>query len=176
MQRITLVLAIILPIAALTACGQQAQQKEQAKKVAAKPNLPPPPQPGQYRVDLRINRVEFPGMGGAMADKARSMFGTSAQTSEYCLTPQEAGKGREEYYRRTLAKGDCKYEKLNLTGTSIDALLVCQTGQGMTARNEVTGTFTATGSDMAIKSRSQVPGGSVSMEATVSSQRIGDCS
>lgn len=176
MQRIASLLAIVLPVAALAACGQAADEKEQAKQAVEAPKLPPPPQPGQYRVDLRINRVEFPGMGGAMADKAKAMFGTSAQTSEFCLTPQDASKGREEYYRRTLAKGDCKYEKLNLTATSIDAVLVCQTGQGMTARNEVTGTFTATGSDMAIKSLSQVPGGSVSMEATVNSQRIGDCS
>ena len=176
MPRITSLLAFALPLAALAACGQQQERKDQAKPAASASKLPPPPQPGQYRVELRINRVEFPGMGGAMADKAKAMFGSSAQTSEFCLTPQEAGKGREEYYRRTLAKGDCKYEKRNLTDTAIDAVLVCQTGQGMSARNEVTGTFTATGSNMAIKSLSQVPGGSVSMEATVTSQRIGDCS
>ena len=175
MQRIGSVFAIFLAVATLAACGQEPARKKQAGATAESPKVPPPPQPGQYRVNLRIDRVEFPGMGAGMADKARSMFGSSAQVSEYCLTPQEAGKGREEYYRRTTAKGECRYEKLALTDKTIDAVLICQTGQGMTARNEVSGTFTATRSDIAIKSVSQVPGGSVSMEATVSSERIGDC-
>ncbi len=171
MRRIALAVAAIIP---LTACGQE-PQKQPGKEAPAATASPPALQPGQYRVVLRINRVEFPGMTGPMADKAKTMFGTSAQTSEYCLTPQDADKGREDYYRRTLAKGDCKYERLTLTATSIDAVLVCQTGQGMTARNEVAGTFTATGSNVAVKSRSEVAGGAISMEAEVSSARIGDC-
>ncbi|MEY4056513.1 MAG: hypothetical protein RL519_1848 [Pseudomonadota bacterium] len=171
MYRIAMALAMIMP---LVACGQE-PAKQPAKEAAGEADHPPPVLPGQYRVDLRINRVEFPGMTGPMADKAKTMFGTSAQTSEYCLTTADAGTGREDYYRRTLAKGDCKYEKLKLTGKSIDAVLVCQTGQGMTARNEVAGTFTATGSNIAVKSTSQIAGGSVKMEAEVRSERIGDC-
>lgn len=173
MRRIALAFAIILPLAG---CSQEPAKQGAAKPAAADPNQPPPPQPGQYRVTMKVTKVEFPGMTGAMADKARTMFGSTAQTSEYCLTPEDAGKGREDYHRRTLAKGDCKYERLKLTADAIDAALVCQTGQGMIARNEVTGTFTATRSDFAIKSRSQVGGGGeISMEAKVTSERIGDC-
>jgi len=172
MRRIALAIAVVLPLAA---CGQEPAKQEPAKQASADTDRPPAPQPGQYRVVMKVNKVEFPGMTGVMSEKARTMFGTTAQTSEYCLTAADAGKGREDYYRRTLAKGDCKYERLNLTAKSIDAALVCQTGQGMTARNEVTGTFTATRSDIAIKSLSQVPGGEISMEAEVTSERIGDC-
>lgn len=172
MRRIALALAAIC---SLTACGQE-QSKQPEKAAPQATDSPPTLQPGQYRVVLRINRVEFPGMTGAMADKAKAMFGGSAQTSEYCLTPADAARGREDYYRRTLVKGDCKYDKLNLTARSIDAVLVCQTGQGMTARSEVAGTFTATGSNVAVKSRSEVAGGAISMEAEVTSERIGDCS
>lgn len=172
MRRIGLSLAMLLPLAA---CGQEPQKQDPARQSATEAKLPPPPQPGQYRVTMKVNKVEFPGMTGAMSEKAKTMFGTTAQTSEYCLTAADAGKGREDYYRRTLAKGDCRYERLNLTAKSIDAALVCQTGQGMTARNEVTGTFTATRSDIAIKSLSQVPGGEISMDAAVTSERIGDC-
>jgi len=173
MRRIAFAIAVLLPLAG---CGQEPPKREADRQVAAKPNLPPPPQPGQYRVTMKVNKVEFPGMTGVMSEKAKNLFGTTAQTSEYCLTPADAGKGREDYYRRTLAKGDCRYERLKLTATAIDAALVCQTGQGMTARNEITGTFTATRSDIAIKSLSQVPGGEISMEAAVTSERIGDCS
>ena len=172
MHRIALAIAVLLPLAG---CGQEPAKQEPAKQAVTDMNVPPAPQPGQYRVLLKVTKVEFPGMTGVMSEKARTMFGSTAQTSEYCLTAQEAAKGREDYYRRTLAKGDCKYERLNLTAKSIDAALVCQTGKGMTSRNEVTGTFTPTRSDIAIKSLSQVPGGEISMEATVTSERIGDC-
>ena len=172
MRRIALAIAIILP---LTACGQEPEKQALAQQPAAEADQPPAPQPGQYRVVMKVNKGEFPGMTGTMSDRARAVFGETAQTSEYCLTPEDAGKGRADYYRRTIAKGNCKYERLNLTAKSIDAVLVCQTGQGMTARNEVSGSFTAARSDLSIKSLSQVPGGEVIMEAAVSAERIGDC-
>lgn len=172
MRRIALACAIAL---SLSACEQGAANQDAAKPAATDPNLSTAPRPGQYRVTTKVTKVEFPGMTGAMSEKARTMFGATAQASEYCLTPQDAGKGREDYYRRTLAKGDCKYERLRLTNNSIDAVLVCQTGQGMTARNEIAGTFTDTRSDLAIKSLSRVPGGEISMAAEVASERIGDC-
>ena len=172
MRRIALAIAIILP---LTACGQEPEKQALAQQPAAEADQPPAPQPGQYRVVMKVNKVEFPGMTGVMSERAKTMFGTTAQTSEYCLTAADAAKGREDYYRRTLAKGACRYERLKLTATAIDAALVCQTGQGMTARNEVTGTFTANRSDIAIKSLSQVQGGEISMETAVTSERIGDC-
>ncbi|MFN5780415.1 MAG: dimethylarginine dimethylaminohydrolase, partial [Novosphingobium sp.] len=40
-------------------------------------------------------------MDGAMNEKAKSMFGGTGQTSEFCLTPAEAQKGQEEFYKRT---------------------------------------------------------------------------
>lgn len=172
MRRIALALAFVL---SLPACGPQPAQQEVASPAATDANQPPLPQPGQYRVTTKVTRVEFPGMTAAMAEQAKTMFGAAAQASEYCLTPQDAGKGREDYYRRILAKGDCRYERLRLTKGSIDAALVCQTGQGMTARSEIAGTFTATRSDLTIRSLSRVPGGEMAMDLAVTSERIGDC-
>ncbi len=173
MHRIALAIAILFQLAA---CSQEPVQKEGPRRgPIADFGLPPPPQPGQYRVTMKVSKVEFPGMTGAMSERAKTMFGTTAQTSEYCLTAADAAKGREEYYRQTLTKGDCRYEKRSIGFDRIDAVLVCQTGKGMTARNDISGTFTAVRSELTIKSLSQVQGGEISMEAEVSSERIGDC-
>lgn len=172
MRRIASVVAMLIILAA---CGQDPVQNEPAKQAAPATGEPTALQPGQYRVVMKVNRVEFPGMTGVAAEKAKAMFGTVAQTSEYCLTPEDAAKGRKEHFRRTLAKGDCQYDKLNLTNGSIDGELVCQTGQGMTARNKISGTFNAVRSDIAVDSLSQVPGGQIRMAIETSAERIGEC-
>lgn len=174
MRRIALAIATILPLAA---CGQEPAQQSPDQPVAEAVAKAPQPEPGQYRVTMTVSNIAFPGMDGAMNNKAKSMFGGTGQTSEFCLTPAEAQKGQEEFYKRT-AEGDCKYEKFSATGGSIDAVMVCQTGKGMTARTEMKGTFSAVRSDLTLKTQSQVPGapgGGMSMDARIVSERIGDC-
>ena len=174
MHRIALAIATILPLAA---CGQE-PAKPSPDQAAAKAAVDAPqPQPGKYRVTMMVKNIAFPGMNGAMNDKAKTMFGSTGHTSEFCLTPAEAKKGREEFFRRT-AEGDCKYEKFSATGGSIDAVMVCQTGKGMTARTEMKGTFSSVRSDLTLKTQSQVPGapgGGMAMDAQILSERIGDC-
>jgi hypothetical protein len=177
MPRIALAL---VPLAVLTACGQEPAQQtpDQAAQAAeAAAASAPRPEPGKYKVTMKVNSITFPGMTGQMAEKAKGMFGGTGQASEFCLTPEDAKKGQEEFYKRT-AEGNCKYEKFSATGGAIDAVMVCQTGKGMSARTELKGTFSSTRSDLTMKTQSQVPGapgGGMNMDAQVTSERIGDC-
>lgn len=174
MRRIALAVAIILPLAA---CGQEPAQQSPDQAAAEAVAKAPQPEPGQYRVTMKVSNITFPGMDGAMAEKAKTMFGGTGHTSEFCLTPADAQKGQKEFYKRT-AEGDCKYEKFSATDGSIDAVMLCQTGKGMTARTEMKGIFSSVRSDITLKTQSQVPGapgGGMTMDAQIISERIGDC-
>jgi hypothetical protein len=167
----------ILPLLLLAACGQEpsGQSPDQAAAEAAAHARQP--QPGQYRVTMKVNDISFPGMTGPMAEQARTMFGDTGHVTEFCLTPAEAKKGQEEFLKRT-AEGDCKYEKFSATDGAIDAVMVCQTGQGMTARTEMKGSFSPTRSELTLKTQSQMPGapgGGMAMDAQILSERIGEC-
>lgn len=172
-------IACLVPLVLLAACGQEPAKQPPERAAAAA--VPDGPQPGLYRTTMKVNDIRFPGLTGPMAQQARTMFGGTGQITEFCLTPTEATKGRKEFLKRT-AEGDCKFERFNATdsatGAAIDAAMVCQTGQGMIARTELAGTFTPTKSELAIKTESRMPhmpGGSMTMDAQLVSERIGDC-
>lgn len=175
MRRIALSIA---PLTLLAACGQGAGDQSSSEVAAAAAAASAPrPEPGQYKVTMKVNQIGFPGMKGPMADSAKDMFGATGHVTEFCLTPEESAKGQEEFYKRT-AEGDCTYERFSAAGGKIDAVMICQTGKGMTARTEMTGTFTTTRSDLALKTQSQfpgAPGGGMNMDAQIVSERIGDC-
>lgn len=165
--------------AALLAGCQQAKDEAKAPEVAqaeAAAELPRP-QPGLYRMVTKITDIAIPGMPPEMAAQAKGMFSATGQTEEYCLTPEDAAKGFEEMTRRS-AEGNCKYERFSADGGKLDAKMSCQTGAGMVTNSELSGTFTATGSELSMKSDAtspDMPGGAMRMAGTISTQRIGDC-
>ncbi|MEY4237783.1 MAG: hypothetical protein RL339_384 [Pseudomonadota bacterium] len=171
MRRITPCAALVL----LAACQQEPAAPQPTQTAAAA--APNAPLPGRYRVTMKVKAVSFPGMTERMARQASTLFGGTAQISEFCLTPQEAGKGREAFFKRAV-EGDCRYEGFTAQADKFDAVLVCQTGQGMSARSELSGSFTATGSQVAIRTTSEVPGGpggSMVLDADIATERLGDC-
>ena len=135
------------------------------------------PLPGQYRATVEFVDVELPGAPQQVQDMMRSMFDKEAQSHEYCLTKEEADKGFEEMARQAQdSNSDCTFEKFDVEGGSIDAVMNCKAeGQG-TARMVMTGTGTETSSEMNMTMNGEGPDGqTMTMTMKSSQQRLGDC-
>lgn len=177
MRNIPFLAAAALATLALGACNKEPSGPKSDKEVAAEAAKIDAPLPGKYRTVMKITNVTIPGLPPAQAEKMKGMFGASGHSVEFCLTPEEAGKGFENFSKRA-AEGNCTYESFNAGGGTIDAKMTCQTGKGMTTKSEMHGNYSSTGSSLTMKTDSQMPGmpgGAMHMEAQVVNERIGDC-
>ncbi len=167
---------------ALSACSQQSDDAEGAAQASASASAAAVaqalrPQPGKYRVTMKITKVAIPGLPPAAAAQASKMFASTGHSSEFCLTPADANMGYEEMTKRA-AQGKCSYDRFTVNGGQLDAAMTCETGQGMTTKSAVTGTVSPTGSNMTMTSDAMVagvPGGRMQMEGQVITERLGEC-
>ncbi len=111
------------------------------------------PQPGKYRVT--------------------SDLGGMKTNVEYCLTEEEANRGFEEMMQEG-QEGDCSYEKFELAGNDLDAVLVCKTEAG-DMRMTMAGEVSPTASDLEIGMSGSMGGMNVDMTMKAKQERIGDC-
>ena len=128
------------------------------EEAAAKAKTMVRPEPGKYSATSELVSVDVPGAPKEVQDMMRKMMDRGPQTTEYCLTPEDAEKGFEEMLRQSQASGnECTFEKFDTEGTQIDAVMVCEkTGQG-TVRMTMEGTGGETSSDMTISMDAQDP-------------------
>jgi Protein of unknown function (DUF3617) len=176
-QLTAVIAASVLALAACNKPAEQSQSPEQAASAAVKAAESMRPQPGKYRVTTRITNMSIPGMPDELAAGAKKMFSTTGNATEFCLSEADAKMGQEEMIKRA-AKGKCTYERFSAEGGRLDAAMTCDTGQGMQTRAAVTGTISPTGSSLAMKSEATIPdlpGGTMQMDMTVDTQRIGEC-
>jgi Protein of unknown function (DUF3617) len=180
MPRSLIPVALILGLS-LGACSKQADEAQtpaQASAAAQSAALAMRPQPGKYRVITKVTKVSMPGMPPAAAAQAGKMFSATGQSTEFCLTPEQANLGYEEMTKRS-AQGKCTYERFSAEGGRLDAAMTCQTGRGMTTKSQVSGTFSPTGSNITMTNDATVPGlpgGRMQMEISAVTERLGDCS
>ncbi len=178
-----LIIAVpLLTAIALAGCSKEPDSPKTADQVKAEARQLVKPQPGQYRSTVKITNFSIPGMPAAQAERMKGMFSASGKSTEFCLSPADADKGFEEFSKR-MAQGKCSFDQFNATSGTLDAKMTCQTGKGMTGTYQMHGTFSATGSQMAMKVNQStagqiagMPGAGMVMEAEVINQRIGDCS
>ena len=111
------------------------------------------PQPGKYRVTS--------DMGGMKTNV------------EYCLTPEDAEGGFEDLMQEG-QDGDCSYEKFELSGGELDAVLICKTGAG-DMRMTMAGDVSPTSSDLDMTMSGSMGGMNVDMIMNTKQERIGDC-
>lgn len=141
--------------------------KEAAKQAEAQGMKP---EPGQYKATIVMTGIDIPGMPAEMAGHGGGM----TTTTEYCLTKEQVANGFEDMMKRG-QNGECSYERFNLDGGKIDAVMVCKTAEG-TARMTMDGTATPTTSDFTATMAMNFDGaGDATMKFDAKHERIGDC-
>ncbi len=111
------------------------------------------PLPGKYRVT--------------------SDLGGMKTNVEYCLSQEDADRGFEEMMQEG-QEGDCSYEKFELAGNDLDAVLVCKTDAG-DMRMTMAGEVSPTSSDLEMSMSGSMGGMNVDMTMKTQQERIGDC-
>lgn len=148
------------------------------EEAAAKTEELVKPQPGQWRVTAELVELDMPGAPAEVQEMMRGMMDQGAQTTEYCLTPEEAERGFEEMLKEGQAQENCTFEKFEADGGDIDAVMLCEgSGQGQpTARMAITGTGSETSSSMNMTMEASGPNGqAMNMVMKSTQERIGDC-
>jgi len=105
--------------------------------------------------------------------RASTNMGGMNTDVEYCITPEEAEAGFEGMMQEG-QQGDCSYEKFNLAGNDLDAVLVCNV-EGGSMRMEMGGTVSPTSSELDINMKGSMAGMNVDMTMQSKHERIGDC-
>jgi hypothetical protein len=114
--------------------------------------------------------LDIPGLPPEMAGHGSGL----TTTSEHCLTEAEVEKGYEALVKQG-QDGECSYEKFELAGGEIDAVMVCN-AQGREARMAMTGTTTPTTADLEASMAMEFDGvGKGTMRFTAKHERMGDC-
>lgn len=128
------------------------------------------PQPGLYKTTVTMTGLEIPGMPPGMADHGAGL----TTTTEDCLTQEEVDQGFEALVKQG-QDGECSYERFDMSGGKIDAVMVCA-AQGRRARMEMTGTTTPTSADLSATMAMDLDGsGRGTMSFTAKHERVGDC-
>lgn len=141
---------------------------KEAAKVAKAQGLKP--EAGQYKAVITMTAINIPGMPPEMAGHGGGM----TTTTEYCLTQADVDKGFEEMMKRG-QNGECSYERFNLAGGTMDAVLVCKTPDG-DARMTLNGTVTPTTSDFTATMAMNMAGTEGgTMTFTAKHEKVGDC-
>lgn len=174
--------ALLLSAFALAACGQDPKEPMEADAVIAEAGKLERPQAGQYETKVQLLEFTVPGLPPQQAEKIKAMMGNvGAQSTSYCLTPEEAGKGFEEQIRK-MSQGqgglDCEFDTFAVNGGKLAAQMTCQGPQGMDAALKIDGTTSATSTSMTMdmsQKAAMIPGGEMRMRMKMDSKRTGDC-
>lgn len=175
MTRITTI-AAVAAAALLAGCSGGGGEGDAGGEVSVKEAVDaakaaiPKPQPGLYKTTVTMTGLDIPGLPPEMAGHGAGL----TTTSEHCLTEADVEKGYEALVKQG-QDGDCSYEKFDLAGGKIDAVMVCK-AQGRDARMAMSGTTTPTSADIEASMAIEFDGvGKGTMRFTAGHQRIGDC-
>jgi hypothetical protein len=162
---------------ALAACDKPDKGPKTLDQAKAEARQMERPDPGQYRQTTKITRFDVPGAPKAMVDRIRTMMEGQGGNLTYCLTQADSDKGFEEMFKKG-REGECTYERFDATANTIDAIMVCKSGPGGTARMTMTGTVGKTGSKVKVdvdQKNAKTPMGNAQIGMELETRRLGDC-
>lgn len=126
------------------------------------------PKAGQYKATVQMIDAKVPGISADQMNQA----GMNT-TVEYCVTKEQAENGFQDMMSQG-QEGDCSYEKFDLEGDQLDAVLVCKAAGGE-MRMAMEGTVGATKTETNMTMTSQIPGvGEASMTMKNTSEWVAD--
>ncbi|MGB3166408.1 MAG: DUF3617 domain-containing protein [Alteraurantiacibacter sp.] len=179
-MRIHCLLATV-PLLVLAACDDSVSVDDPSDpdQIADAADALAKPQPGQYRQTSEL--VEFSSPGASEEEQAMmdAMFrpGTK-QTSEFCLTPEQAEEGYREFASAfDEIPDDCEFAKFDIVSGTLDAAMQCDDGSGNVGNITFGGEVSETSSDMTmtIDLTSETEGRGARMVIRNTSERIGEC-
>ena len=137
-------------------------------------------EPGEYETRVEIVDLSLPDLPAAAGEQMEQMMRSNMATaSRFCLTPEEAAEGPERMVTE-MAEADCTFERFDMAGGKIDAVMECRQEGGMAGRYTLDGEMTPTSSTMHMLVDASLPGaaggGAMQMDMRVSSKRVGECS
>lgn len=174
---------IILPLAAAVALAGCGKQGEEAPAGGGEGTAPSGekivmPEPGEYRQTVEVLEISMPGIPAGMTDQVKKQMSANMSATD-CLTPEEAKDALKVLTANGMEKdGECKYSKFDVSGGKLDALMECGKEGGAKGTFALSGTFTATGSDITVQGDQvdpQMPGGKMHLKMHAVSVRTGEC-
>jgi predicted small lipoprotein YifL len=176
-KTILLTAAAVLAVATLAGCDRSdkgPKSMEQAKEEAAKLERP---KPGLYKQSMTITKFEIPGAPPEMAAQIQAAM-TKAQESNFCMTAEMANQGFRDMFDKVGKDGECKYERFDVSGGALDALLHCENATQGKGTITMTGKVGEEGSDVNVAVEQvggQAPMANAKIAMHLVSQRIGEC-
>ena len=175
---------VIAAAALLAACGggeaEQAGEGVSVDEALAEARGAEQMRPGEYETSVEMLDIQVPGMPEAEVAKMKQfMSGMTAQTSTFCLTPEEAAQGPEQMVQE-MAKADCTFNTFDVGGGKMRADMECRNEDGIAGRYVMDGEMTAESSTMRMEVEQAMPGMAgaerANIEMRITSRRIGECS
>lgn len=167
---------LLAALCAVASCSPPASQSSDASKSGAVTTSPagPPVQaihPGQYRTTVTIVSMNVPGMPAGMAEKMRAQ----PNVSEDCVTSDDIA----ELTRKSLVDADegqtCSDNTINSANGHIEGSATCHNEDGVSYTMQITGTYGADHVVMDMNVSGQTPGGPMSQQMHMVTDRIGEC-
>lgn len=129
--------------------------------------------PGAWAATNEIVTIEMEGVDPAM------LKGGIGQKTEFtnCVTPEQAARPASDFFTHPDQKtGACKSESFAMTGGKLQAVVVCQPGQGQTGptRMEMTGTYAPDAYAMTVTMKGSQGGQPLTVVAKTTGRHVGD--
>lgn len=171
-------------LAMLAACGKGEVELENASVedvVKASANAQAL-NPGQWTNTVKIVSVDVPGMpqaGQAMKDAMTKAMTGQTNVQESCVTPEQAKKPDAALFAGQ-GQNNCKFEKFEIGGGEMDAVLTCSPGGQASMKMAMKGPYGGDAynltSDMEISGTPGMPGNMVmKIKAESTGKRTGEC-